>query len=304
MTHTLRRSIALLPLAAVPLLVAGGALAAKVTTRSEVTALPAAAAGTAIAGCPPGAKATGGGARPSSPDDYLTGSAPVAKREWLAAGWGGEGNAFTAYARCVGSADLMTRSRTAVLPSGGEGAAVTARCPRGTQVAGGGARLGDDYEDYLIGSHPSGRRAWTAVGWRPGYPTPSTVTAFARCLKGAKLTTRRRTTPVPPANELRAARARCPRGTKSTRGRVQARDPRRRLRARLLSRRRARVGCEGLARGGRSRVIEPDGVRPLPQALAGPAGHESVALAGPSEAGTAPASLLQSGDRRKEVVRS
>lgn len=195
-------------MAAVPLLVAGGALAAKVTTRSEVTALPAAAAGTAIAGCPPGAKATGGGARPSSPDDYLTGSAPVAKREWLAAGWGGEGNAFTAYARCVGGAELVTRSRTAVLPSGGEGAAVTARCPRGTQVAGGGARLGDDYEDYLIGSHPSGRRAWTAVGWRPGYPTPSTVTAFARCLKGAKLTTRRRTTPVPPANELRAARAR------------------------------------------------------------------------------------------------
>jgi len=60
---------------------------------------------------------------------------------------------------------------------------VTANCPSGFRVTGGGIRMGDPNDDFVQGSYAAGN-GWTAVGWRGNNKTGnSTVTAVAVCAK-------------------------------------------------------------------------------------------------------------------------
>jgi hypothetical protein len=69
----------------------------------------------------------------------------------------------------------------ATLPADSDTHTVTAKCPKGTKMTGGGAELSEPYDDFLQGSYPTGKRGWTAAGYDEGI-----VTAHVLCLKKKK----------------------------------------------------------------------------------------------------------------------
>jgi hypothetical protein len=86
-----------------------------------------------------------------------------------------------ALAGVASGAKLSTKSETATLPADSDTHTVTAKCPKGTKMTGGGAELSEPYDDFLQGSYPTGKRGWTAAGYDEGI-----VTAHVLCLKKKK----------------------------------------------------------------------------------------------------------------------
>jgi hypothetical protein len=118
-------------------------------------------------------------------------------------------------------AKLTTKSETATLPADSDTHTVTAQCPKGAKATGGGIQLSDDVSDYVAGSYPAGRRAWTAAALRTASElTDAEFTAFARCLKGAKLVTKSVTTGLTDDSAAHSVTAKCPKGTKVSGGGV------------------------------------------------------------------------------------
>jgi hypothetical protein len=136
--------------------------------------------------------------------------------------------ALTALVALVASAafgaKLTTKSETAVLPADSDTHTVTAKCPKGSKATGGGTQLSDDVFDYVQGSYPSGKRGWTAAGYRTVGPTDAEFTAFARCLKGAKMSTESESASIPDDSQAHSATAKCPKGTKVSGGGMQLSD--------------------------------------------------------------------------------
>jgi hypothetical protein len=128
---------------------------------------------------------------------------------------------FGLAATLASGAKVSTKSETATLPSDANAHTLTATCPKGMKATGGGVQIGDDVNDFAQGSYPSGKRGWTAAGYRPNLVEDSTFTAFARCLKGAKLSTESARASIPEDLEAHAATATCPKGTKVSGGGVQ-----------------------------------------------------------------------------------
>jgi hypothetical protein len=212
-------------------LTVGVASGAKLTTKTATTTLPPDdVTHAATAKCPKGAKATGGGGQLTDPDnDYFQGSYPAGKRKWTATAarpdtFVGD-EALTAFARCLKGAKLSMKSASTTLPDDSDAHSITAKCPKGTKVSGGGVKVSND--DYNVaepdGSFPSGNREWTAVGeaYEPGVE----LTATARCLADAKLVRKSETATLPGDATTHLATARCPRRTKATGGGVELSDP-------------------------------------------------------------------------------
>jgi len=186
------------------------------------------------ASCPAGQALVGGGIRafyagpPLDPGDYrpinglvmrgttpTVGAAPVADgatgpSEWTAfGGFAGQfetDDSATAFAMCAGAggprhASVVVRSINApTVPA--TTAAVTATCPAGTRLVGGGARMtpASSPSAKPVGSYPSDASgsleqvsdpdAWTAVGQSGGQANVANVTtAFALCSTDASLHT-------------------------------------------------------------------------------------------------------------------
>ena len=173
----------------------------------------------ATAKCPPKHKLTGGGAQLA---DVVTLqgqdiSRPLNKREWTAQGFnsGGADSEVTAHVICLKKAKVKLASSADV---SGDPPTATAKCPKGTKLSGGGIDIDPDQATGL-GSYPSGKREWTAVG----NDTPG-LTAYAVCLKKRKVTRKEQTEEMTGSAEVETVTVKCKRGTKPTGGGAQV-DP-------------------------------------------------------------------------------
>jgi hypothetical protein len=212
-------------------LVTGLAFGAKVTTKSATVTLPNdQLTHSATAQCKQRAKAVAGGHQLSDDvQDYVAGSYPTGKRGWTAGGLrptsqiGDE--ELTTFVRCLKGAKVRTKNATATLPDDAA-ASLTVKCPKGSKVSGGGVAVSPD-DPYNIaepaGSYPSGKREWTAVG--EAYDPNVELTAFAKCLKGAKITRRSESLDMPDDGDTHRVTATCPKKTKAVGGGIELSEP-------------------------------------------------------------------------------
>ena len=78
-------------------------------------------------------------------------------------------------------------SATAPVPAGATSASVTANCPQGMVVTGGGGRVSNPTKGGLNHSFPAARGGWTVEAFNTD-TAASTVTAFAICAQAASTT--------------------------------------------------------------------------------------------------------------------
>jgi hypothetical protein len=191
-------------------------------TKSTTVALPADdAPHQATAKCPAKYRTTGGGFRVGDAgEDLVGGSYPQGGRKWTAlasrSGFFSSDSELTVLARCLANRDIGTFSMTTSLPGDENPYGVTAECPRGTKVVGGGIKLADP-GDNVLGSFPAGKRKWTAVANR-GSALDSEVTAVARCLDGGRVKRKSKTGPLLDDGEPHSFTAKCPKRTKALGG--------------------------------------------------------------------------------------
>lgn len=204
------------------------ASAATVGTKSKTETLPA--DGTthrATVDCPAGTKPSGGGMRLSEDvDDYAQGNYPAGKRGWRGAAYRNPlqpDAEFTVFARCLKGGNLSGVSKRANVPDDQTPKGATAKCPDGTALVGGGVRINSDVDLEVNESHPAGKRGWRGAA-RPS-STAGKVFAYARCLKGAKVTRKSKTIEMPGDSATHEVTARCPKGTKMTGGGAKLADP-------------------------------------------------------------------------------
>jgi hypothetical protein len=159
----------------------------RLSTKTKLRGLPSDGnAYLATVKCPLGTKPAGGGAKlTDETNDFFQGTYPSGERSWTAvAASGFGGTKFAAQARCLKGHDLVRKSKSRTLLNDDLAHAVTAKCPRGTKVTGGGVKLKDATNDFVVGTYPVGKRRWTAVGERySGNSGNGKVTAFAVCLQ-------------------------------------------------------------------------------------------------------------------------
>jgi hypothetical protein len=87
-------------------------------------------------------------------------------------------NAVTATSAAISKVTYVTATGSVVASS--TALPVTASCPTGTVVIGGGASVADEYDAAANDSYPSGRTGWTA-NFFSASSTPSAVTVTAIC---------------------------------------------------------------------------------------------------------------------------
>jgi hypothetical protein len=110
-------------------------------------------------------------------------------------------------------ARATTVSETADLPFDSTTHTVTAMCPQGAKATGGGIQLSDDYSDHAQGYYPAAGRGWTAAAYRGHGQWDTELTSQARCLAGAKMTTKTARGDILEDNVGYSATAVCPRET-------------------------------------------------------------------------------------------
>jgi hypothetical protein len=171
----------------------------------------------ATATCPAGHKLTGGAGHMPATESIseLAGWYPLSKREWTASGINflGDPSEVTAYALCLRHAKVKLASESIEL---GPAQAVTATCPRGTKVSGGGLQIDPEDLADTAASYPSGKREWTAVADPSSGPE---LTAHAVCLKDRKVKRKETTEEIPPGfGTTTAVTVTCKKRTKPTGG--------------------------------------------------------------------------------------
>jgi hypothetical protein len=176
----------------------------------------------ATAKCPKGHKLTGGGGQLAAADtpQFSDSTYPVNKRKWTASGLNfivmgfSEDSELTAHAVCLEDATVKLKEKSGSPSPTDPFLRVTAKCPKGTKVSGGGIEV-DSENTPGAGSYPSGKRKWTAVG------LPSVgeeVTAHAACLEGRKLRRKQKTQDVEGSFDTQTITVKCGKGTKPTGG--------------------------------------------------------------------------------------
>jgi hypothetical protein len=101
-----------------------------------------------------------------------------------------------------------------------------ATCPTGTKAAGGGVKLGDNYNDFVQGSFPSStnHRVWVGEAWRSSSETATaTFTAYAMCVKG-QLKYVSHSKSLAADSTTHTTSVACPTGTRVTGGGIQLKD--------------------------------------------------------------------------------
>jgi hypothetical protein len=178
--------------------------------------------------CPKGTEVSGGGLKLSDPvDDYFQGSYPQGD-SWTALGYrtttSTGSSSVTALAMCLHGTTISPKSKTRTLPGDITLTSVVAKCPKGTQLTGGGVEVGDPNVDSVEGSYPSGKSGWKGVAYRNS-PSDSTLTSHALCVKHASTSVVKKTEALKDGGAVREAVAKCPKGTVVTGGGAQLSDP-------------------------------------------------------------------------------
>jgi hypothetical protein len=136
-----------------------------------------------VAECPKGTELSGGGVELGDPNvDGVFGSYPSGKSGWKAVAYRNtpSGNSqVTSHALCAKNVKVTVAKKSEPLLDGGGVHDAVAKCPSGTVVSGGGAKVSHP-SDYVQGSFAQGDRAWVAQG--VGF-SDTKVTAYALCLK-------------------------------------------------------------------------------------------------------------------------
>lgn len=134
--------------------------------------------------CPPGLKPIGGGGgftEPTSSGRILE-SLPHGRGWRFSARQAGTG-VLRAEVLCTTDLHLTLVSRVDGLPADAVWRTSRVTCPRGTRAVGGGGGVSGPV-DWLLGSFPTGRRSWVAVGLRPVFePTPGELIVAAICAR-------------------------------------------------------------------------------------------------------------------------
>jgi hypothetical protein len=159
---------------------------ATISRKSKTRTLPGDLTPTGVvAKCPKGTRLTGGGVEVGDPNvDSVEGSYPSGKSGWKAVAYRNDisgDSTVTSHALCVKHASTSVAKKAEALKDGGAVREAVARCPKGTVVTGGGARVSDTSQDFVQGSFAQGHRGWAAKGVGP---TGTKLTAYALCLKG------------------------------------------------------------------------------------------------------------------------
>lgn len=219
--------------AAATLALASGAAFASVADYSIESADVAVAetqTDSATAICPQGTSMTGGGFGTDRLYGYrVDGFSPNGKRNFEGTFTNTDSSTpitFTAYAVCDDTGKY-TRETGSKPFENGQTKAMSARCPRGTHVSGGGVGgLSPDFK--LLATRPGGSRAWKAKATYVGAGTSSfTVIALCDHSKGGEYTLKTATAQGPPARpaarglssiNVVPVKASCPRGTRATGG--------------------------------------------------------------------------------------
>jgi hypothetical protein len=126
---------------------------------------------------------------------------------------------------CLHGATISQKSKTRTLPSDITLTSVVAKCPKGTQLTGGGVEVGDPDVDSVEGSYPSGKSGWKGVAIRNAISGDSTVTSHALCVKHASTSVAKKAEALKDGGAVREAVAKCPKGTVVTGGGAQLSDP-------------------------------------------------------------------------------
>jgi hypothetical protein len=225
MKKVLRRAAPAAGAIALLAVIVGVASGAKLSTKTATATLPDdQVTHTATAECKQGSKVVGGGRQLSDDvNDYAASSHPTGKKQWTAGGLRTSdqtgASEVTAFARCLKGAKVSIKSATIGLPDDPAAHSVTAKCPKGSKVSGGGAAVAPDdpFNDAEpAGSYPSGKREWTAVG--EAYVPDAELTSFAVCLKDSKITRRSESFAMPNDGDTHLVTAKCPRKTKALGG--------------------------------------------------------------------------------------
>jgi hypothetical protein len=218
--------------AALLVLVAGVASATTVTLKSKTVTLPNDDVTHPVgAKCPLGTKAAGGGGKLGDDvNDYWQGSYPNPsnRRVWLADGWRSSGQSsgapFTSYALCV-SGRLKYVSHKKTLANDDSTHTVSATCPTGTRVTGGGIQLGDNLNDYVQGTYPASATRWVVAGYRvSSLATSSTFTAWVVCLPAGQVTIKSKQFQLPVDGTAYTGTAKCGTAGTVTGGGIQLGD--------------------------------------------------------------------------------
>jgi hypothetical protein len=154
----------------------------KVKTFSEF--VPPESSITAAAKCPDGSAIGGGGIKLSDENsDYVAASYPAGDA-WKATSYNGspeDVHKVTAYAFCVAGVKSVVAEKKADLVGERVPVKAKAKCPKHTELSGGGIKVGSAYSDYAGSTYPSGE-AWVSKG-AAGSLGDSTIRSFAVCLK-------------------------------------------------------------------------------------------------------------------------
>lgn len=219
--------IGALALATLMLAAAGAALAAApVGTGTTTAPLPNDGLSHAFsAPCPAGMEPSGGGIRLGDDvSDFVQGTYPDGEAGWTSVGYRRATavgpSSVSVYARCLKAGKVSTRSKEVSLTDVMSLDTVTAKCPKGTMVGGGGVQLGDNLADYVSGSYPLSKREWIALGHGS-----DSIVSIARCVKGTKLEIKSKTITMPNDNDTHTVTAKCPKGMESTGGGGRLSDP-------------------------------------------------------------------------------
>ena len=220
--YPLRRSSAILLAVAVTL---GGAAVAGAATVQQVqnTRTMDGNRNSETAGCPTGSEVSGGGFEydpHSRPSTYAT--YPKSARVWkVVAQSPVADDDLISYAVCLTNGGPLVRRTESATLSGPLPKRTTAKCPRGTEVVGGGAETDPSWAS-VVGSHPKGDRSWVATA--DAGARGIKVIAHAICAKrGDVFTTSSSVTLTP--GILYDATAECPVGTLMTGGGGKVSDP-------------------------------------------------------------------------------
>jgi hypothetical protein len=233
-SHARRRAGWLVTLsAALLVLTAGVAFATSVTLVSKKVTLSADSnTHSAPAKCPLGTHAAGGGVKlGDNYNDFVQGTypSPTNKRVWVGQAWRSSSEStdasFTTYATCIkGALKFVSHSKS--LPADSSTHTTSVACPSGTKITGGGIQLGDDVNDYVEGTYPSGSTGWVVAAYRDSSSaTASTFKAWAECLPAAQVTIKSKKFSLPQDSAGHIGKVSCPTGTHVTGGGVKLTTP-------------------------------------------------------------------------------
>jgi len=134
-------------------------------------------------------------------------------------------SSFTTYALCIkGPLTYVQHSKT--LAGDDSHHTVKATCPSGTKATGGGIKLGDPDNDYMVGTYPPGAAGWVGAAWRASsLGSDATFTAWVVCAPSGHITVKSKSFSLPDDNKAHVGTVNCGTAGNVTGGGIKLGDP-------------------------------------------------------------------------------